>query len=88
MAQLLLRFLLATLGSLLSTTAAFLAGDRGFRLLMMVSSVVWIGHNVLAWTPAAIALETVFLGSNIVGYYRHYLRGGGVSYRVLKEQDD
>jgi len=65
---------LATLGSLLSTTAAFLAHDRSFRLCMMAASVIWIVHNVLAATPAAVVLETFFLGSNLVGYYRFYIR--------------
>jgi hypothetical protein len=65
---------LATCGSVLSTCAAFLASDRGFRKLMMASSVIWIFHNVLAYTPAGVALETVFLGSNLLGYYRHYYR--------------
>lgn len=64
--------LLAAGGSLLSTTASFLARDREFRLLMMCSSLVWIAHNVLAVTPAAVILESFFLGSNILGYYRFY----------------
>jgi hypothetical protein len=66
--------ILATLGSLLSTTAAFLAADRAFRQMMMVSSLVWIVHNILAFTPAAVVLETFFLGSNVFAYYRFYIR--------------
>ena len=65
---------LATLGSLLSTMAAFLAADRAFRLGMMASSVIWIVHNILAVTPAAVVLETFFLGSNCFAYYRFYVR--------------
>ena len=64
---------LGTLGALLSTTAAFSASDKRFRLIMMLASLVWIVHNVLAATPAAILLEVVFLGSNLLGYYRYYL---------------
>ncbi len=63
-----------TLGSLLSTMAAFLAADRAFRLWMMASSVIWIVHNIIAATPAAVILETFFLGSNVVAYYRFYVR--------------
>ena len=65
---------LGTLGSLISTIAAFLAADRAFRLGMMASSVIWIVHNIIAITPAAVILETFFLGSNVVAYYRFYVR--------------
>jgi len=41
---------------------------------MMIGTLVWIGHNALAGSPAAAVLETFFLGSNLVGYYRYYLR--------------
>ena len=67
--------LLATVGSLISTTAAFLHSDRGFRIMMMIASLFWIAHNAVAQSPAAIALESFFLLSNLVGYYRHHLRG-------------
>ena len=66
---------LATGGSLLATVAPFLNSDRAFRKTMMLASVVWIAHNILAVTPAAIALESFFLLSNLVGYYRHHIRG-------------
>ena len=69
--------LLATIGSLCSTVGAFSATDRNFRRLMMLSSLLWITHNLLAHTPAAVILETVFLASNFVGYYRFYIRGVG-----------
>jgi hypothetical protein len=65
---------LASLGSLLSTTAAFSSSDRDFRRIMMLASLVWIVHNLLAITPAAVLLEGVFLGSNLLAYYRFYLR--------------
>jgi hypothetical protein len=42
--------------------------------MMMVSSLVWIVHNILAFTPAAVVLETFFLGSNVFAYYRFYIR--------------
>ena len=67
---------LGTLGALLSTTAAFSGTDQRFRLVMMASSIIWVLHNSLAGSPAALALECVFLGSNMVGYYRFYLRPG------------
>ena len=54
--------------------AAFASTDKTFRRLMMIASVVWLGHNLLAGSPAALILEAVFLGSNLVAYYRFYLR--------------
>ena len=66
--------LLATAGALVTTTAAFLATDRQFREYMMIGTVVWIAHNALAGSPGAVVLEIFFLGSNLVGYYRYYLR--------------
>ena len=66
---------LATVGAAITTTASFLASDKRFRELMMVGIAVWIVHNAIAGSPAAVALETFFLGSNLLGYYRFYLRG-------------
>ena len=66
--------LLATAGALITTTAAFLSTDRQFREYMMIGTVVWIAHNALAGSPGAVVLEIFFLGSNLVGYYRYYLR--------------
>ena len=65
---------LATTGAVITTTASFLASDRHFRLLMMVGIAVWIVHNALVGSPGAVALECFFLGSNLVGYYRFYIR--------------
>lgn len=65
---------LATIGSLLSTTAAFSGTDRRFRQGMMLASLFWIVHNILVGSPGAVILETFFLGSNLVGYYRYYWR--------------
>ena len=65
---------LATAGGLITTTAAFMPTDRQFRQYMMAGTVVWIGHNALAGSPGAVVLEMFFFGSNLVGYYRYYLR--------------
>jgi hypothetical protein len=65
---------LATVGALITTTASFLASDQKFRQFMMLGTVVWIAHNAVAGSPAAVLLETIFLGSNLWGYYRFYLR--------------
>jgi hypothetical protein len=65
---------LATTGSLISTTAAFSGKDKVFREGMMLATLFWIAHNVLAGSPGAVVLETFFLGSNMFAYYRFYWR--------------
>ena len=66
--------ILVSLSSTLSTMGAFQSSDRRFRLLLMGSTVLMVLHNLLVFTPAGVFLELFFLGSNLVGYYRHYLR--------------
>jgi hypothetical protein len=66
---------LATIGTSFATWGAFRNSDKQFRLFMMCASIVMILHNLLAQTPAAIALESFFLGSNLLAYYRIYIRG-------------
>jgi hypothetical protein len=65
--------LVAGAGSTLTTFASF-RGNQQFRQISMLASMVWIVHNVLAGSPGAIALEVFFVLSNVVGYYRYFLR--------------
>jgi hypothetical protein len=64
--------ILASVGTSFATWAAFRQSDREFRVYMMCASTVMISHNLLAHTPAAVALESFFLCSNLVAYYRLY----------------
>lgn len=66
--------LMVATSSLLSTWAAFRASDRHFRLVLLVCASILIVHNVLAGTPAAVVLELFFVASNLLAYYRFYLR--------------
>lgn len=59
----------------LSTIGGFSKSDKIMRELFGVSALIWIFHNVMVWTPVGILLEVLFLGSNVFGYYRYYLRG-------------
>lgn len=65
--------LLTCLGSIFGTAAAFSRSDRGLRLLMMVGTSFWILNNILVGSPLAVFLESIFLASNLVGFYRFYL---------------
>jgi len=66
--------LLILLAMSLSTIASFRKDDHSLRLLMMWWTLTTIFYNFIIFTPVWVLLESIFLWSNIVGYYRHYLR--------------
>lgn len=66
--------LISCAGSLLQTTAAFCEDDKRLRELMIVGTSFWVFHNVLIHSPMAVAMELLFMTSNIIGYYRYYKR--------------
>lgn len=57
------------------TLASFQKTDRLLRKTMMCGTSLWIIYNILIFSPAAVMLESIFLTSNVVGYYRFYIRG-------------
>lgn len=61
-------------GSLLGTVASFSKEDKLLRQLMFVGTSLWLMHNILAGTPAAVVMEIIFMGSNLVGYFRFYIK--------------
>lgn len=66
--------ILSCTGSVIHTAGAFCKNDRYLRLTMIVGTLFWIAHNLLAHTPGAVVLESLFLCSNLAGYYRYYIR--------------
>jgi len=64
--------ILALFGSLLPTYGNFQRSDRKVRLIYMVCAVTWMVHNYIAGSPVAVLMETTFLVSNIIGYWRIY----------------
>ena len=38
----------------------------------MVCAVTWMIHNYIAGSPVAVLMETTFLVSNVIGYWRIY----------------
>ena len=62
------------LGTLLVTIAVFQKNDKILRLIMMSGTSCWILHNVLIFSPVAVVLEASFLVSNLIGYYRFYVK--------------
>ncbi|WP_051216129.1 YgjV family protein [Ferrimonas futtsuensis] len=64
--------LLSGIGSTIQTLAAFRRCDRQLRLTMLVGISFWLAHNIVVGSPMAIAMESLFILSNLVGYLRHY----------------
>jgi hypothetical protein len=69
--------LLSVLGctaTVFTTVAAFSRDDKLLRQLMLVGTMIWITHNYLAGSPGAVLMEALFICSNLVGYFRYYIR--------------
>lgn len=52
----------------------FQADNKLMRKLMMVGTSIIILYNAIIFSPMGVIGEGVFLVSNFIGYYRHYLR--------------
>lgn len=63
-------------GSLLMTVAAFQSTAAGLRLITLSGSLCWLINNILAGSPMAILMESTFMLSTIVSYWR--LKRGAV----------
>lgn len=61
-------------GAVFGTVASFSKSDKQLRQLMVICTSIWIIHNFLAGSPGAVLMEILFLSSNIVGYFRYYIR--------------
>lgn len=61
----------ALCGTLLGTYGSFQPAGRRVRLFFMAGGLMWLTHNVLAWTPVGIVMEASLLASSMVGYWRH-----------------
>lgn len=66
--------ILSCLGSIFGTIGSFCREDKRLRQLLFIATSLWLVHNCLAGTPTAVLMEALFLSSNLVGYYRYYIR--------------
>ncbi len=66
--------ILSCLGSLFGTAGTFCKEDKRLRQLLLIGTSLWLVHNILAKSPAAVLMEALFISSNLVGYYRFYLK--------------
>lgn len=61
-------------GGIFGTIASFCKEDKLLRQLMLVGTSLWIVHNFLAGSPGAVLMEAIFISSNLLGYFRFYIR--------------
>jgi hypothetical protein len=59
-------------GSLLSTYAGFRATPKALRMFMMVATSLFIIYNIYVGSPGGVILESMFLVSNVISYFRFY----------------
>ena len=57
-----------------ATISAFQANEKYLRQFMAVGTLLIIIHNVIIFTPAAIVLELFFLSSNVLSYWRFFIK--------------
>ena len=62
------------IGAIFGTVASFSKEDKLLRQLMSICASIWIIHNYFAGSPGAVLMEIFFLSSNLVGYFRYYIR--------------
>lgn len=62
------------IAAMLSTWAGFQPSDKALRLVFASATCLWIAHNIIVWTPVGVFIECVFLCSNLIGFYRYYLK--------------
>jgi len=52
----------------------FQEDNKLMRKLMMIGTSIIIIYNLVIFSPMGVVVESSFLISNFIGYYRHYTR--------------
>ncbi len=66
--------IISCMGSIFQTLGAFCNDDKQLRQLMIIGTLFWLIHNIMAASPGAVVMEVLFLTSNLIGYYRFYIK--------------
>tara|TARA_R110000744_G_scaffold98144_4_gene189626 strand:- start:3506 stop:4021 length:516 start_codon:yes stop_codon:yes gene_type:complete len=61
------------MATILITTGSFSHNDKFLRLMMIAGGLLWFIHNLILGSPIGVVVETVFVGSSCIGYYRYYI---------------
>ncbi|MEM7117399.1 MAG: YgjV family protein [Chloroflexota bacterium] len=74
--------ILGGVATAVTTIAAFGKDDKRLRQLMLLGTAIWIVHNYLAGSPGAVLMEAIFITSNLVGYFRYYIKPRYETFRL------
>jgi len=66
--------IISCIGAIFGTLGSFHKEDQQLRKLMIIGTSLWIIHNALSFSPVAVIMEFLFLSSNLIGYYRFYIK--------------
>jgi hypothetical protein len=61
-------------GLLIFITGNFQEDNKLMRKLMMGGTSIIILYNIIIFSPMGVIAEGLFLISNFIGYYRHYIK--------------
>ncbi|MBK1663513.1 hypothetical protein CKO10_03215 [Rhodospirillum rubrum] len=61
-------------GSMIFMIGNFQKNNKLMRILMMIGTSLYLSYNIIIASPMAVVLEGLFLVSNFIGYYRHYVK--------------
>ena len=65
--------ILGLLGVAFITCGSFSANDKLMRIMIMLGSLIWLGHNALLGSPLGVIVEGMFIASGLLGFYRYYI---------------
>ena len=68
---------LALFATIIGTIGSFHGSEKAVRYSMMATEILWAIHNIIIWTPVAIAMEILFFTSNLIGLLRHRKANAG-----------
>ncbi len=54
--------------------AKFQKDDKKIRIWIMIGCLFTITYNIIIFTPMWVLLECIFLWSNIIWYWKHYIK--------------
>ena len=66
--------IISCLGSIFGAAGTFCKNDQRLREFIFIGTALWLLNNILLGSPAAVLMESLFIGSNLVGYFRFYIR--------------
>lgn len=66
--------LIVYLASIIIIIGNFQANDKKMRTIMMFGTFTIMSYNILIFSPMGAIVEGSFLISNLIGYYRHYIK--------------